>query len=101
MAKETQNLVEEARQARKDAEVKVKAAIEHLLAKKDEIEKELAELGYQPAAAPKATGQKASSKQKPNLHCDLCGVDGHDGRLHKRHPEKFAEAELKALATKA
>lgn len=99
MAKD--NLVEEARQARKEAEAKTKAAIEHLLAQKDEIDKQLAELGYKPAAAPKPSVQKTAAKQKADLYCKTCEMKGHDGRLHKQHPEKFTEEELKTLAAKA
>lgn len=95
MAKD--NLVEEARQARKDAEAKTKAAIEHLLAQKDEIDKQLAELGYKPTVPKKATVQKATGE----LFCKKCNAKGHDLRLHKRHPEKFTEEELKAMAAKA
>jgi len=40
-----------------------------------------------------------SSKPQSERHCDICNVNGHDGRAHKKHPKKFSEAEMTKFAT--
>ena len=86
-------------QARAEADYnsKVKAlrgpAIKKLLAERDAIDAQLAELGH---GAPASAAKKRISRKTPNeeKYCKVCKINGHDARAHRTHKDPFTKDEL-------
>jgi hypothetical protein len=60
------------------------AAIEELLAQRAKIDDQLAQLGYEPAAATAVSrSPRRRSVADPTKPCPVCGKLGHDRRFHR------------------
>lgn len=77
-------------------------------AKKEALDKansaiaELATLGFHYTLAETGgrTNKKSRNTDPTKKHCEICNLDGHDGRAHRgqgKKKEKFTAAELKEL----
>ncbi|SRR5579883_1557501 len=71
-----------------------KEAIDELLAERQKIDEQLAQLGYNDGPPPKK--KTGASKPAGERHCDICDMNGHDARAHRNQDpkKKFTAKEL-------
>ena len=78
-------------------------AIQELLAERQKIDDQLAQLGH---TGGKGTTRKRGGASKPagERYCNICEAQGHDARAHRgqgKNKKKFSAAEMKELGASA
>ena len=100
MAKQ-ESVVEQVKALQEQIESLRAGAIAELLAKREDIDKQLQELGHSDSPAAKVKAAKGLRKSKPlaERYCEYCKIKGHDARAHRTLApgKKFSESQLNDL----